>query len=142
MRLVSFTLSDGVARPGALLGEEIADLSDVAPDVVSIVSGGSDALAAAQRATASAARFAVNAVALRAPISRPPKFLGIGLNYASHIAESGQPPPEHQVWFNKQSTCVIGSGQPILIPTVSSMVDYEGELGVVIGKRCRHVPAE
>ena len=50
--------------------------------------------------------------------------------------------PEHQLWFNKQSTCVIGPGAPIHIPLASSMVDYEGELGFVIGRRCRHVPAE
>ena len=77
---------------------------------------------------------------LLAPVPRPPKFLAIGLNYAAHVAESGMKPPEHQLWFNKQSTCVVGPGEPIQIPKASSMVDYEGELAFVIGRRCRHVP--
>jgi 2-keto-4-pentenoate hydratase/2-oxohepta-3-ene-1,7-dioic acid hydratase in catechol pathway len=50
--------------------------------------------------------------------------------------------PEVQLWFNKQSTCVVGPGDPIHIPRVSSMIDYEGELAFVIGTRCRHVPAQ
>ena len=77
-----------------------------------------------------------------APVLRPPKFLAIGLNYATHVAESGMDAPAHQLWFNKQSTCVIGPGAPIHMPQASSVVDYEGELAFVIGRRCRHVPAE
>lgn len=80
-------------------------------------------------------------VKLLAPIARPPKFLAIGLNYADHVAESVTPKPEHQLWFNKQSTCVIGPGDAIHVPRVSNVVDYEGELAFVIGRRCRHVPA-
>jgi 2-keto-4-pentenoate hydratase/2-oxohepta-3-ene-1,7-dioic acid hydratase in catechol pathway len=78
-------------------------------------------------------------------VPRPPKFLAIGLNYADHRAESKtivsveQSP--HQLWFNKQSTCVIGHRQPIHVPRASSVVDYEGELAFVVGRRCRHVPA-
>jgi 2-keto-4-pentenoate hydratase/2-oxohepta-3-ene-1,7-dioic acid hydratase in catechol pathway len=79
---------------------------------------------------------------LTAPVPRPPKFLAIGLNYAAHVAESGMPAPQHQLWFNKQSTCVIGPGEAIEIPKASAMVDYEGELAFVIGRRCRHVPAD
>src|SRR5581483_7958905 len=81
-------------------------------------------------------------VTLAAPVLRPPKFLAIGLNYAAHVAETGAKPPEHQLWFNKQSTCVIATGEPIHVPKASSVVDYEGELGFVIGRRCRHVPKE
>ena len=73
--------------------------------------------------------------------SPPPKVMGIGMNYRAHVAEMGvDPPPEHQVWFNKQRTCVIGPGAAIEIPAVSAQVDYEGELAFVIGRRCRHVP--
>jgi 2-keto-4-pentenoate hydratase/2-oxohepta-3-ene-1,7-dioic acid hydratase in catechol pathway len=49
--------------------------------------------------------------------------------------------PEFPVFFNKQTTCVTGPGDPIHVPRVSALVDYEGELGIVIGRRCRHVPA-
>ena len=81
-------------------------------------------------------------VELLAPIPRPGKFFGVGLNYADHIAETGQEKPEHPTFFNKQSTCVIGPGQAIHLPRVSEKLDYEGELGFVIGRRCRHVTKE
>lgn len=78
---------------------------------------------------------------LLAPIPRPPKFLAIGLNYAEHVAETGKQRPDLPLFFNKQSTCVVGPGEAIEVPAVSSMVDYEGELGMVIGRRCRDVRA-
>ncbi len=82
-----------------------------------------------------------DAVELLAPIGRPPKFLAIGLNYAAHVEETGRQRPEFPTFFNKQSTCVTGPHAPIHLPRASQQVDYEGELGVVIGVRCRHVPA-
>jgi 2-keto-4-pentenoate hydratase/2-oxohepta-3-ene-1,7-dioic acid hydratase in catechol pathway len=81
-------------------------------------------------------------VRLLAPIPRPPKFLAAGLNYADHVAETGMPTPTSPVFFNKQTTCVVGPGDDVHRPRVSELLDYEGELGVVIGRRCRHVPAE
>ena len=69
---------------------------------------------------------------LLAPV-RPRKFLGIGLNYADHIAESGMEAPKFPVFFNKQSTCVVGPGDDVHMPRVSSLLDYEGELAIVIG---------
>ena len=78
---------------------------------------------------------------LLAPV-QPRKFLGIGLNYADHIAESGMEAPEFPVFFNKQLTCVVGPGEDVHMPRVSNLLDYEGELAVVIGERCRHVSEE
>ena len=72
----------------------------------------------------------------------PAKFLGIGMNYRAHVAEMGRQAPEYQYWFNKQRTCVVGPGHPIEIPVVSDQVDYEGELGIVIGRRAKDVPAD
>ena len=86
-------------------------------------------------------RFAVDDVRLLAPV-QPRKFLAIGLNYADHIAESGMQAPEFPIFFNKQVTCVVGPGDDIHMPRVSSLLDYEGELAIVIGERCRHVPVE
>lgn len=77
-----------------------------------------------------------------APVPRPGKYLGISLNYADHIDETGLERPEFPTFFNKQSTCVIANGSPIHRPRVSNKLDYEGELAFVIGKRCRHVPIE
>jgi 2-keto-4-pentenoate hydratase/2-oxohepta-3-ene-1,7-dioic acid hydratase in catechol pathway len=66
----------------------------------------------------------------------------VGLNYADHIAETGLEKPQYPTFFNKQGTCVIGPGQPIHRPRISEKLDYEGELGFVIGRRCRHVTRE
>jgi 2-keto-4-pentenoate hydratase/2-oxohepta-3-ene-1,7-dioic acid hydratase in catechol pathway len=86
-------------------------------------------------------RHALEDVRLLAPV-RPRKFLGIGLNYADHIEESGMEAPEFPVFFNKQATCVVGPGDDVHLPRVSSLLDYEGELAIVIGERCRHVSEE
>jgi 2-keto-4-pentenoate hydratase/2-oxohepta-3-ene-1,7-dioic acid hydratase in catechol pathway len=86
-------------------------------------------------------RHALEEVRLLAPVL-PRKFLAIGLNYADHIAESGMEAPQFPVFFNKQVTCVIGPDEDVHMPRVSSLLDYEGELAIVIGTRCRHVPAD
>jgi 2-keto-4-pentenoate hydratase/2-oxohepta-3-ene-1,7-dioic acid hydratase in catechol pathway len=87
-------------------------------------------------------RLAFEDVRLLAPIPRPPKFLAAGLNYEDHLEETGLPRPASPVFFNKQTTCVVGPGDDVHRPRVSDQLDYEGELGVVIGRRCRHVPIE
>ena len=84
----------------------------------------------------------LEAVTLHQPVLRPGKILAIGLNYADHIAETGGDAPKVQLWFNKQSTASNGPFDPVALPVASHMLDYEGELALVIGKRCRHVPAE
>src|SRR5437016_2199729 len=86
-------------------------------------------------------RHAVGEVRLLAPV-QPRKYLAIGLNYANHIAESGLEAPEVPFFFNKQVTCVVGPGDDVHMPRVSKLLDYEAELAIVIGKRCRHVPVE
>ena len=81
----------------------------------------------------------LDVIHLLAPISKPNKFFGVSLNYADHIEETGLDKPEYPTFFNKQNSCVIGLGDAIHKPKVSEKLDYEGELGIVIGKRCRHV---
>ncbi len=81
-------------------------------------------------------------VQVLAPISKPNKFFGVSLNYADHIEETGLEKPEYPTFFNKQNCCVIGPNDAIHKPKVSEKLDYEGELGIVIGKRCRHVSRE
>jgi 2-keto-4-pentenoate hydratase/2-oxohepta-3-ene-1,7-dioic acid hydratase in catechol pathway len=92
-----------------------------------------------------ARRIPLKDVRLEAPIRNPSKFLAIGLNYQDHLDEvlaRGGKAPESQLWFNKQVSCITGPFDPIHRPRVSDRLDYEGELGVVIGKRCRHVKRE
>ena len=145
MRLARFLGPHG-PRLGVVRDEAtIVDVTDAGlpTDTAVLLAGGPDALGAVRRATegSTARTLDLPEVQLLAPVPRPPKFLAIGLNYADHVAESATPKPEHQLWFNKQSTCVIGPGEPIHVPKASNVVDYEGELAFVIGRRCRHVPA-
>lgn len=81
-------------------------------------------------------------VRLRAPILRPGKVLAIGLNYAEHAAEGGKEPPQYPMWFSKAATAVNDPFGDIERPLVSEQLDYEAELVVVIGRRCRHVPLD
>ena len=76
---------------------------------------------------------------LGAPIARPWKVIGIGLNYADHAKESNMPIPPEPVVFTKASNTVIGPNDPVLIPRNSKKCDWEVELGVVIGKTARYI---
>ncbi len=79
------------------------------------------------------------------PLPTARTFLAIGLNYASHRAEAaraGMTAGHTQIWFNKQVSCITGPRSPVFVPRVSRMVDYEGELGIVIGARGRYVSEE
>ncbi len=81
-------------------------------------------------------------VRLHPPVPRPGKIMAIGLNYADHIRETSAKTPERQVWFCKQPTSANGPFDPICLPKVSSQVDYEAELVVVIGKGGRYIRRE
>jgi 2-keto-4-pentenoate hydratase/2-oxohepta-3-ene-1,7-dioic acid hydratase in catechol pathway len=72
----------------------------------------------------------------------PSKVVGIGLNYRDHAIETNKPIPSEPIVFVKPSTSVIGPGDPIRIPPGVGRVDYEAELGVVIGRRAWRVPKE
>jgi 2-keto-4-pentenoate hydratase/2-oxohepta-3-ene-1,7-dioic acid hydratase in catechol pathway len=146
MKLVTFT-HEGSTRIGAVVGDQVVDFSKAAEelprDMVAFLAAGESALAQArQAATTAAARLPLTAVHLESPVPHPPKFLAIGLNYGDHCAESGQERPFLPLFFNKQSTCVTGPFDPIHLPRVSPLLDYEGELALVIGRRCRHVPRD
>lgn len=144
MKLVTL-IHAGQTQIGAVLDDSViiatGNIAN-AENMLSFLASGQTGLSALQNLIDSGQhRVNLEHVRLLAPIPRPGKFLGIGLNYADHISETGWQKPEHPMFFTKQSTCVIGPGQAIHCPAVSEKVDYEGELGVVIGKRCKHVPA-
>jgi len=146
VKLATFT-EGGSTRIGVVVGEEITDLAAAAPglprDMVALLEAGEAALDAARAAAdGGGSRLPLTSVKLEAPILRPPKFIGIGLNYKDHIEETGSKTPEYPMIFNKQTTCVTGPGDPVHLPRASHVLDYEGELGLVIGRRCRHVPKE
>ena len=144
MRIASFT-HDGTRRLGVVEGDEIADVGSSDPtlpaDLGPLLAAGE--LGRVGAAVPGAARIALADVRLEAPIALPPSVLAIGLNYAAHVDESGMHKPDMPVVFNKQVTCITGPHDPIEVPRVApTLVDYEGELGVVIGTRCRNVPKE
>jgi 2-keto-4-pentenoate hydratase/2-oxohepta-3-ene-1,7-dioic acid hydratase in catechol pathway len=142
VKLCTF-LHENTARVGVVTNDGVVDLGVTAPDLPREMTAllAADALSAVASAAMRAQSYlSLDAVQLLAPILRPPKFLAVGLNYADHVAESGSDAPKFPIIFNKQSTCVVGSRAPVRMPRVSSALDYEGELGFVIGRRCRSVP--
>ena len=76
---------------------------------------------------------------LGAPFGGTRKFVAIGLNYHDHAQESGQPAPREPVVFSKWTSCIVGPNDDILQPPESSMLDWEAELGIVIGTEARRV---
>jgi 2-keto-4-pentenoate hydratase/2-oxohepta-3-ene-1,7-dioic acid hydratase in catechol pathway len=128
-----------------VIGEEIADISGVAGRSylpVDILAAGPGGIKAIEDAARSSLRIALKSARLTSPLRRPGKILGIGLNYRDHAKETGRDPPTTQMWFNKQSSALHGPFDPVLMPAVSTALDYEVELVVVIGKYGRHVPRE
>jgi 2-keto-4-pentenoate hydratase/2-oxohepta-3-ene-1,7-dioic acid hydratase in catechol pathway len=145
MKLATFTYQ-GSTRIGVVVDQQVADVcataSEVPRDMVALLTAGPEALERVKRAVANAPRITLSQVKLEAPVQRPAEFLAIGLNYADHLAETGRDKPAFPIFFNKQTSCVNGPYDSIHMPRVSSSLDYEGELGFVIGRRCRHVPRE
>jgi 2-keto-4-pentenoate hydratase/2-oxohepta-3-ene-1,7-dioic acid hydratase in catechol pathway len=142
MRLARFSVG-GDPLLGLVDGDRVTTLSDRIPalpkEMIELIAAW-DQFAGRIKAVAGKADYKLSEVALLAPIARPGKVLGIGLNYADHIAEAGMKRPEHQMWFSKAVTAVAGPFDAIQRPAVSTALDYEAELVFVIGERCRHVP--
>ena len=145
MKLASF-IHNQTPKIGAVIEDSVVVATgalDCATDMISFLTAGPSALQALQDLIISGEqRLPLNSIKLLAPVPRPGKFLGIGLNYADHIGETGMERPDYPTFFTKQSTCVIAYGDAIQCPDISDKVDYEGELAFVIGKRCRHVSVE
>ena len=144
MKLLRFD-DGGKAHLGVVKGEEIVSLDALAaeyPTMLSIIEGGAKALVRIREVLAAATGGTpLTSAKLLAPVEKPGKFLAIGMNYAKHVAEAdklGVPRSNYQVWFNKQTTCLNGPFGEIE-PGPTEKLDYEVELGVVIGKRARNV---
>ncbi|MCD2449247.1 fumarylacetoacetate hydrolase family protein [Methylicorpusculum oleiharenae] len=142
MKLATFNF-EGKTRIGAVVGDWIVDslgVQAIPEDMIGFLEGGASSIDAMQKLIVkNVQRIALADVILQAPVPRPGKFLGVGLNYADHVDETELEKPEYPTFFTKQSSCVIGPGAAIHRPKVSEKLDYEGELAFIIGKRCRHV---
>lgn len=145
MKLITFSHNQQI-RIGSVDGDSVIDTqadSRLPTTMIDFLAAGSPALQNLQQLIDTGnGRLPLNEVELLAPIPKPGKYLAISLNYADHIDETGREQPQYPTFFNKQSTCVIAPGAAIHRPKVSKKLDYEGELALVIGKHCRHVPEQ
>lgn len=82
----------------------------------------------------------LDSIRLLAPIADPPQFLGVGLNYRDHAAESGMEIPTEPITFGFLRNSIVGHGDVIQIPPFTDQVDWEAELGIVIGRAGRDIP--
>ena len=148
MKLTTFAVRGRVSI-GKIVGQTVVDLPASDPalpgSMLELLARGAPAL---ERAAALDPQRAITwplaEVLLLAPVPNPGKFLAIGMNYSKHVAEAvaaGIKVPDAQVWFNKQVSCINSPYGDIHMPRASDKLDYEVELCVVIGRRCRHVSA-
>ena len=155
MRLCTFQQGGQAAEVGLVDGELVypvqrcwPGLLDSRQPMLDLIERWVDLRGQLQALPSSDQALRLDQVHLLAPVPRPGKVLGIGLNYVEHVNEQivgeTREVPQHQVWFTKLVTAVNGPFDPIVLPDpqVSDMVDYEAELVVIIGQRCKHVPRE
>ncbi|MES2492526.1 MAG: fumarylacetoacetate hydrolase family protein [Pseudomonadota bacterium] len=130
-------------RLGVVIDDGIVALDSIgidAPDMIALIEAGPQMLQRIAAGLDGAARIPLNTVRLLAPL-RPGKLLAIGMNYRQHAEEArklGIPVPDGQVWFNKQTSCINGPYDPVS-RGVTEKLDYEVELGLVIGRAAKSV---
>lgn len=143
MRLVTYEhnniLSTGVLTDAGVMDLPAASGGAVPGDMLSLLQGGGEVLAQVQEVVSAGTLIPLADIRLKAPIARPGKILGIGLNYADHAQEGGREKPEYPLIFAKTVANTIGIGEAIRLPQVSQSVDFEGELAIVIGIRAKDV---
>jgi 2-keto-4-pentenoate hydratase/2-oxohepta-3-ene-1,7-dioic acid hydratase in catechol pathway len=133
MRYISFTRPDGLASFGRLDGATVYDLGGAYADLKAAIAA--DALAG----LADGEAFALSAITLLPVIPNPDKILCVGLNYATHVAETGREQKDHPAIFTRYADSLIADGEPMVRPPESERFDYEGELAIIIGKAGRRI---
>jgi 2-keto-4-pentenoate hydratase/2-oxohepta-3-ene-1,7-dioic acid hydratase in catechol pathway len=149
VKLAALYGEDGQARLHVATDEGFGAVERLDPglaglrDVADLYGQGPGAIGLLRELSASASTDVLAASARYAPpVLRPSKIVCVGLNYADHIAESGVAKPDRIVLFAKFPSCLIAHGESIVYPRITSELDYEGELAVVIGRQARDVPVE
>lgn len=140
MRFTTY-LRDGQPRLAVIDGDNAIDL---AADLRAELIAGTDLQAAGSAAIASnAARIPVSSLRLAPLVPEPGKIICLGLNYFDHAKEAGREKPEYPWFFFRGKSSLLAHGDPGILPTVSTKLDYEAELALVIGKKVpRHVTQE
>ncbi len=150
MKLITF-IDQSSQKIGALVDDEVVDFSssELPRTMVDFIELGAKGLEHASNLIESGKnRLSINDISLTAPIPKPNKILAVGLNYKEHkdeVAQTaaktiGKAQEKYPNIFNKQNSSVNGPYDDIHRPRASEFLDYEGELGFIIGKKCRHVP--
>ncbi|OYW50391.1 MAG: 5-carboxymethyl-2-hydroxymuconate isomerase [Novosphingobium sp. 28-62-57] len=132
---ISFRRPDGTASFGRLDGDAVHDLGAPGADAWL-----RDVLDADLAALTTAGTFARADVKLLPVVPNPGKILCVGLNYATHVAETGREQKEYPAIFTRWADSMIADGDPLVRPRETTRFDYEGELAVVIGKGGRRIP--
>jgi len=130
LKLLTYSVDGGEPRVGSLEGEEIRPLAH--EDMIEFIEYGGSPEPGEDTVPLGKAR-------IHAPVTRPQKVIGIGLNYEDHAAETGADIPEKPIVFAKYPNAVIGLGEAIRIPPITEQADYEAELALVIGRAARNV---
>lgn len=129
----------GREKPGILDKDgRIRDLSQIVPDLAGDALG-RESLNRLRALDVSTLPLVQGEPRLGPPVGVVPKFIGIGLNYRDHAAETGMPIPEVPIVFAKASSCVSGPTDPVLQPKGFNRMDFEVELALVIGTRAKNV---
>ncbi len=135
-------LVDGQPALAVVTDQGIATLESDHTDLPSLLEACDGDLRAAVEAMSTGPTTPLDEASLLSPVGRPPTILAVGLNYRAHAAEGGREPPKVPIIFNKHHHCIIGPSEPIHLPAAApDMVDYEGELAIVIGRAARAVSA-
>lgn len=148
MKLMMFQ-QNGENRLGVVDGETVFDLSAcgaVLPETLhALIESGPDAVAAIAEAIKTApetAKLALGDLTPALPLSRPGKFICVGLNYVLHAKEGGHDIPTYPSLFVRWPTSLVAAEAPVVRPKVSDQLDYEGELAIIVGKGGRHIPED
>lgn len=135
MRLVSFRRPSGAPSYGRIEGDQVVDLGGAEGGFLK------DALASG-RFGEPGENHAVTGVVLLPVIPNPGKILCVGLNYATHVKETGREQKEHPAIFTRWADTLVADGQPMVRPRESNRFDYEGELAIIVGKGGRRIPRD
>jgi len=159
MKFMNFQHPDtGAERIGLVTSDRVADLSAAAEGGVLTIDAGTtlsgliaregalgqleSAIGALDGAALEPYTRGVDSVRALAPVPRPEKVIGIGLNYHDHAEEVGMGKPSEPFLFAMWANTIVGPGDDIIVPRMSDKIDYEAELAVVVGKTGRHIPED
>ncbi|WP_403022761.1 fumarylacetoacetate hydrolase family protein [Salinibacterium sp. GXW1014] len=143
MKLASLRTDAGIVA-AAVVDDEVVDLSVAAPElpndaVAILISGEAGAEAVARAIASGKGRRPLNLSELESPVQNPQKFIAVGRNYLEHVKEIGEELPKDPTVFSKWNNTIAAPYADVQVPAVSDRLDFECELGVVIGRRARHV---